>query len=134
MKRSPKTKTAESYLHPEADLPMRPEVGTQAQFKKKKPPQTYRECILSRDERQEVMTAIRDQAFRSFVFAMQETGCRPSSLRKRRCSRAKRPCPSPWTKRRLPPLSTGRSRAREAARSIWRSRLWRSPRPQASGH
>src|SRR6266446_6908591 len=41
-KRAPKTKTAETYVHPEADSPMRPEVGTQAQFKKKKPPQTYR--------------------------------------------------------------------------------------------
>src|SRR5437773_8577638 len=41
-KRAPKNKTAESYLHPEADSPMRPEVGTQAQFKKKKPPQKYR--------------------------------------------------------------------------------------------
>src|ERR1041384_4443862 len=40
--RPPKSKTAESYQHPEADSPMRPEVGTQAQFKKKKPPQTYR--------------------------------------------------------------------------------------------
>jgi adenine-specific DNA-methyltransferase len=33
---------AESYRHPEADNPMRPEVGTQAQFRKKKEPQTYR--------------------------------------------------------------------------------------------
>ncbi|MFO7956074.1 MAG: site-specific DNA-methyltransferase [Candidatus Brocadiia bacterium] len=33
---------AESYRHPEADNPMRPEVGTQAQFRKKKDPQTYR--------------------------------------------------------------------------------------------
>ena len=41
-KRAPKNKIAESYLHPEADSPMRPEVGTQAQFKKKKLPQTYR--------------------------------------------------------------------------------------------
>jgi hypothetical protein len=32
---------AANYLHPEADSPMRPEVGTQAQFRKKKPPQTY---------------------------------------------------------------------------------------------
>src|SRR5207245_148485 len=31
-----------SYDHPEADSPMRPDVGTQAQFKKKKPPKTYR--------------------------------------------------------------------------------------------
>ena len=33
---------AESYRHPEAESPLRPEVGTQSQFKKKKPPATYR--------------------------------------------------------------------------------------------
>jgi len=33
---------AESYKHPESESPMRPDVGTQAQFKKKKPPVTYR--------------------------------------------------------------------------------------------
>ncbi len=32
---------AETYKHPEADSPLRPEVGTQPQFKKKKPPQRY---------------------------------------------------------------------------------------------
>ncbi|MGA3316616.1 MAG: site-specific DNA-methyltransferase [Candidatus Korobacteraceae bacterium] len=37
-----KTKTAKPYKHPEADNPMRPEVGTQAQFKKKLPPKTYK--------------------------------------------------------------------------------------------
>ena len=37
-----KTRTAESYKHPESESPMRPDVGTQAQFKKKKPPATYR--------------------------------------------------------------------------------------------
>jgi very-short-patch-repair endonuclease/DNA modification methylase len=31
----------ETYQHPEADSPLRPEVGTQAQFRKKKPPTTY---------------------------------------------------------------------------------------------
>src|SRR5437762_14244447 len=41
-KRTTKSRQAETYQHPEADLPMRPEIGTQAQFKKKKPPQTYR--------------------------------------------------------------------------------------------
>ena len=35
-------RTTETYQHPEANLPMRPEVGTQAQFKKKKAPRTYR--------------------------------------------------------------------------------------------
>ena len=37
-----KTKSAEVYRHPESESPMRPDVGTQAQFKKKKPPVTYR--------------------------------------------------------------------------------------------
>jgi adenine-specific DNA-methyltransferase len=33
---------AESYRHPEAESPLRPEIGTQAQFRKKKPPTKYR--------------------------------------------------------------------------------------------
>lgn len=33
---------AASYLHPEAHLPLRPEVGTQAQFRKHQPPRQYR--------------------------------------------------------------------------------------------
>jgi adenine-specific DNA-methyltransferase len=32
---------AESYRHPEAESPLRPDAGTQAQFKKRKPPITY---------------------------------------------------------------------------------------------
>lgn len=35
-------KTAEVYTYPDQTVPMRPEVGTQAQFRKKKPPVTYR--------------------------------------------------------------------------------------------
>lgn len=35
-------KSAQSYKHHDAKSPMRPDVGTQAQFKKKKPPKTYR--------------------------------------------------------------------------------------------
>jgi adenine-specific DNA-methyltransferase len=45
MPRPKKNRIAEqvaTYGHPEADNVMRPEVGTQAQFKKKKPPKTYR--------------------------------------------------------------------------------------------
>lgn len=34
--------STEVYRHPEATSPLRPEVGTQAQFRKKKPPQQYR--------------------------------------------------------------------------------------------
>ena len=36
------SKRAESYAHPEATSLLRPDVGTQAQFRKKKPPQRYR--------------------------------------------------------------------------------------------
>jgi adenine-specific DNA-methyltransferase len=35
-------KKAEVYRHPEAESPLRPEIGVQPQFKKRKPPQTYR--------------------------------------------------------------------------------------------
>src|SRR5712692_4840427 len=41
-RRTTTTRRVEPYKHPEADSAMRPEVGTQARFKKKKPPQTYR--------------------------------------------------------------------------------------------
>ena len=40
--KSKSPRDASTYRHPEADSPMRPEVGTQAQFKKRKPPATYR--------------------------------------------------------------------------------------------
>jgi adenine-specific DNA-methyltransferase len=39
---SPKSKVAKSYKHPESETPMRPEVGTQSEFKKKLPPKKYR--------------------------------------------------------------------------------------------
>jgi adenine-specific DNA-methyltransferase len=35
-------KTAERYTHPDQTSPMRPDVGTQAEFRKKRPPKTYR--------------------------------------------------------------------------------------------
>lgn len=35
-------KVAERYTHPEQTSPMRPDVGTQAQFRKKRLPKTYR--------------------------------------------------------------------------------------------
>jgi adenine-specific DNA-methyltransferase len=41
-KNSGKSQKAETYTHPEAKSLLRPDVGTQAQFKKKKPPVTYR--------------------------------------------------------------------------------------------
>lgn len=45
MARKAKSSVAETvatYGHPDASSPLRPEVGTQAQFKKKKPPKSYR--------------------------------------------------------------------------------------------
>ena len=40
--KKPAGKVAEGYTHPDQTLLMRPEVGTQAQFRKKKAPATYR--------------------------------------------------------------------------------------------
>ncbi len=42
MRRSARPPAAETYRHREAESPLRPDVGTQAQFRKKKPPVTYR--------------------------------------------------------------------------------------------
>src|SRR5436190_4345242 len=39
---APRLHEAENYTHPEASSLLRPDVGTVAQFKKKKPPATYR--------------------------------------------------------------------------------------------
>lgn len=41
-RRSAEPPQAESYRHPEAESLLRPDVGTQPQFRKKKPPATYR--------------------------------------------------------------------------------------------
>ncbi len=40
--RPAQSQVAESYQHKTADSPMRPDVGTHAQLKKRKPPKTYR--------------------------------------------------------------------------------------------
>ena len=42
MDRKDKGRRAEGYRHPEASALLRPDVGTQAQFRKKKKPATYR--------------------------------------------------------------------------------------------
>ena len=41
-KKKPATPKYDAFKHPEATSPMRPDVGTQPEFKKKKPPVTYR--------------------------------------------------------------------------------------------
>jgi integrase len=50
--------------------------------KVRKPPSVKRERILTPAERQEILHAIKDRQFREFVYAMQETGCRPGEIRK----------------------------------------------------
>ena len=46
----------------------------------KKPARGRRDRILTREEREAILAAIKDEPFREFVFAMQETGCRPSEV------------------------------------------------------
>src|SRR5208283_5408340 len=41
-KSNPAPKDAQSYQHPDSDLPARPEIGAQAHFKTAKPPAQYR--------------------------------------------------------------------------------------------
>ncbi len=46
----------------------------------KKPPVGRRERILTPAEKQEILDTIKDKPFRQFVFALFETGCRPSEV------------------------------------------------------
>ena len=46
----------------------------------KKPPKKRRNRVLSSAEREAVYGMIRDEAFRQFVFALLDTGCRPSEV------------------------------------------------------
>lgn len=47
----------------------------------KKPPQRRRDRVLTDQERQDILAAIKDEPFREFVFAMMETGARPGEVR-----------------------------------------------------
>jgi hypothetical protein len=60
----------------------------------KKPPRQKRERIITPAERTEILSAIRDEPFREFVLAMQETGCRPPGSRQtelKSLSRSRKP-------------------------------------------
>lgn len=46
----------------------------------KKPAKGRQDRIVTREEREAILAAIKDQAFREFVLAMQKTGCRPSEV------------------------------------------------------
>lgn len=46
----------------------------------KKPAKGRRDRIVTREERETILAAIKDRPFREFVLAMQETGCRPSEV------------------------------------------------------
>ncbi len=48
----------------------------------KKEPRQRRERTLTVEERQHILGAARGKAFREFLHALQETGCRPSEIRK----------------------------------------------------
>jgi integrase len=46
----------------------------------RKPPANSRDRTLTPEERKQIFAAIKDKEFRDFVFAMQETGCRPGEV------------------------------------------------------
>jgi integrase len=48
----------------------------------RKPAQTFRNRTLTPEEKGEILDSIKDPHFREFVFAMQETGARPSEVRR----------------------------------------------------
>lgn len=46
----------------------------------KKPPQRRRERVVTEEERNQILSLIRDAEFRDFVIALQQTGCRPAEV------------------------------------------------------
>ena len=55
-------------------------IGTNPIKHVKKPAIRRRERLVTNDEKKQILTAIKDQVFKNFVFAMQETGARPSEV------------------------------------------------------
>jgi integrase len=47
-----------------------------------KPPQRRRDRVLTAQEREDIVGAIKDPSFREFVFALMETGARPGEVRR----------------------------------------------------
>src|SRR5438094_607382 len=86
-KRASKTKATATYQHPEADSAMRPEVGTQAQFKKKTPPQTYRyDSSLSPSLEWDGQNPAREQG-EALIKQIADCGLRIADLAKRPASK-----------------------------------------------
>src|SRR5262245_34714684 len=48
----------------------------------KKPPVNRRDVVLGPEQQKAIYAAARGQCFKDFVFAMQETGCRPGEVAK----------------------------------------------------
>jgi integrase len=62
----------------------------------KKPPKQRRNRVLTAEERDYLYGLIRDEQFRQFVFAMLDTGCRPSEVMKVTAQNVSRDC-TRWT-------------------------------------
>jgi integrase len=62
----------------------------------KRPPKRKRKRILEPTERELLLSKIKDEAFRQFVFAMLETGCRPGEVMAVTANHVSRDC-SNWT-------------------------------------
>jgi len=81
-KRSAPPKDAQSYRHPEADLPARPEIGAQAHFKKAKPPATYRfDSSLAPDLQWDGQNPVREAA-EALIAEIADCGLRIAELAK----------------------------------------------------
>src|SRR5438093_11301872 len=64
---------AEFYKHPESESLLRPDVGTQAQFRKKKPPQKYKyDSSLSPELQWDGQNAAREEAEQRMATAIEQ--------------------------------------------------------------
>ena len=107
--RTPKATQADSYDHPGSTVPLRPDVGTQAQFKKKKPPQKYRyDSSLSPALDWDAQNPAREQGEEQLAAARDQLRlCNSSSPSWRKLNRPKPPprsiaCSRSWSHRLRP--------------------------------
>jgi adenine-specific DNA-methyltransferase len=80
-------KSAQTYRHPDADLPARPEIGAQAHFKQSKPPSTYRfDSSLAPEMEWDGQNPARERA-EALIHEMADYGLKLAELAKRPASK-----------------------------------------------
>jgi adenine-specific DNA-methyltransferase len=118
----PKDTQADSYEHPESKLPLRPDVGTQPQFKKKKPAQRYKyDSSLSPSMEWDGQNPVREEGETAIadLLAQSATALRAATVAKQKASEALESAKAELLERPgLEAIKAAASEAEQAAQTI----------------